>query len=119
MADRKAAPSSREVLENQATVTVVGLRFTAEQDGRFLERSVADAILNLSLVHEIQKRLLIGLPAALLFLVLIEHLLRWREERLVLVRRATNLVQEEAQVVFFCKASELRNVVETNIEETA
>ncbi len=51
VADRKAAPGLREIVEDEAAVTVVGVQFAAEQNCGLAETRAVEAILNLALFH--------------------------------------------------------------------
>src|SRR6266849_10049973 len=93
------APFPSELLEDQPSVAVFGRRLAAEQGGGRLEHPPVDLVLDLPLLHELQEATLVVLPAPLPLLVIVEQVLRRREQGLVEVLGAAYLLQEVAEVL--------------------
>lgn len=115
MRDRQPAPCGLKVFEREAAVAMLGGRFAAQQHGRNIEQAPVNPLLDRALAHQRQKAPLIGLPASFLFFVVIEHLLRRSQQRLMEVISRAELTQEVAEVLFLGKACQLGNVVQSHI----
>src|ERR1035437_1111729 len=99
-------------------MTVLRGGFAAKQDGFLPEAFWAEDIFDFSGADESEIDIGVNVPASFLLLISIEHLLRGREERLVLIRCAANLAEKVGQVGLLGECGELGGVVQTHIEET-
>src|SRR4051812_48483250 len=95
----QVAPCVLEVGADESPVAVIRRGLAAEKDGWHREESGADLLFDLPLGHEMQEAPLVVLPAPLPFLVRVEHVLGRRQQGLVQIRGAADLVQEEGKVV--------------------
>ena len=94
---------------------MVRLIFAAEQTASV--KLLRINILNVTSGHQIKKLVLVNVPSATILLVLIQDILSWRKFGNMLIAHAADLLCEISQIVSLCKASELRNIVEANINE--
>lgn len=74
-------------------------------------------ILNVTFGHKIKKLVLVHVPCATILHVLIQDILSRRQLGYMLIAQAAYLLCEKSQIVSLCKASELRNIVEANINK--
>lgn len=74
-------------------------------------------IFNVTFGYQIKKLVLVNVPCATILLVLIQDILSRRQVGYMLIAQAANLLCEILQIVSFSKASELRNIVEANINK--
>jgi hypothetical protein len=93
--------------------------FAAQKNGGNFKQSPVQIALNFPLSHERQELVLILFPLALAFLVSVEHLLGGSEQRDVDVFRLTNLPKKKCEVVSFGETSQLRGIVQANVQEPA
>jgi hypothetical protein len=93
--------------------------FAAQKNGGDFEQSPVQIPLDFALAHERQELVLILSPLALAFLVSIEHLLGGSEQRDVNVFRLTDLPKKKCEIVSFGETSQLRGIVQANVEEPA
>src|SRR5919202_2667160 len=113
----QVAPRVLEVGADEPPVAVVRRGLAAEKDRRHREKSGADPLFNPPLGHELQEAPLVVLPAPLPFLVGVEHDLGRRQQGLVQILGAADLVQEEGKVVTLGKPGQLRRVVEPHVDK--
>jgi hypothetical protein len=93
--------------------------FAAQKNGGDFKQSPVQIALDFALSHKRQELVLIVLPLALAFLVSVEHLLGWSEQRDVDVFRLTDLSKKKCEIVSFGETSQLGRIVQANIEEAA
>ena len=74
-------------------------------------------ILNVTFGHQIKKLVLVNVPCATILLILVQDILSRCQFGYMLIAQATDLLCEISQIVSFCKTSELRNIVEANINK--
>lgn len=91
--------------------------FAAEQDRRHREQVAVERLLDFPVGDQGHEIALVLLPAPLLFLVGVEHLLRRGEERLVHVIGATQFAQEVLQIFALGEAGQLRDVVQPDVNQ--
>src|SRR5919199_4890862 len=113
----QVAPCVLEIGADEPPVAVVRRGLAAEKDRRHREESGADPLFDLPLSHELQEAPLVVLPAPLPFLVGVEHVLGRRQQGLVQILGAADLVQEEGKVLTLGKAGQLRRVVEPHVDK--
>lgn len=73
---------------------------------------------NFTFLHEIKKLSLIYNPVTLVLFVFIQNILRWSKHREMNVIHSAYFLQEEAKIILFCKARQLRNIVKAYIYDT-
>src|SRR5918911_4299080 len=113
----QVTPRILEVGADESPVAVIRRGFAAEKDRWHREEGRTDPLFDLPLGHELQEAPLVVLPAPLPFLVGVEHVLRRRQQGLVQILGAADLVQEEGKVVTLGKAGQLRRVVEAHVDK--
>src|SRR5262249_2276220 len=69
------------------------------------------------LLHQRQKPGLIRLPVSALLLVLVQHLLSWRQVRQVDVIHSADLLEEVSEIIPLREARKLRDVVQADIDD--
>src|SRR6266516_5973604 len=119
MNDVDAAPALSQIFEDQPAMTHLRGGFAAKQhSGRGEERAV-ELVADVALPHEIQEARFVLRPRSFVLLVVVQHLLGGRQQRLVDILRATDFAEEITQVLAFRKSRQLGNVVEPYVEQTA
>lgn len=93
--------------------------FAAQKNGGDLKQSPIQIALDFALSHERQELILVLFPRALAFLVSIEHLLGGSEQRDVNVFCLTDLPKKKCKIVSFGETSQLRRIIQANIDEAA
>ena len=114
MSDNQIRPMTLEVFRDETAMAVLGLVFAAQQ-ARQVHRFLWHSLLDRTSDHQFVELALVRLPSTLVFLVSVEHALRWRQFRFVPILDATDLAQEELEIISLCKTSQLRGVVQPNI----
>ena len=109
-------PRLGKIFHDEAAVTMVR-PFLAAKQAAAVEEIPREVFLDSPLSHESQECILVGVPGSLVLFESIEDILRRGENRFVHVIDSSDRVQEVFDVIAFGEASELRTVVQTNIDD--
>ena len=112
-------PFALQVFDDESAVAVVGRRLAAQQGRRDIEQVGIEFGLDAALLDEVEEQRGVHVPASLLFFVGVEHLLRRREADFVQVLGPAQFLQEEGQIVPFGEGRQLRDVVQSNIDQSS
>ena len=118
MRGSEVAPFALQVFHNQAAMAMLRRGFAAKQHGRHAKEAAIDPIFDAPLGHQRKKTLLVVGPGSFFLLVGVQQLLRGRQERLMDVVGGTDLLKKELQVVALAEAGELRDVVQSDIDQS-
>ena len=110
-------PVVTEVLGDQATMALLCRVFTAQEHGARAKLLRVDPVFDLPKDHQVDEPLLVLRPTHLFVLIRLEQLLCRCQQWLVAIGRSAQLSEEPFKVVAFGKASELRNVVDPDVNQ--
>ena len=96
----------------------LGRFFLAAQKAGFMQQFQADILFGLSCGKERQKFLLVNLPSAFVLFEIVQNLLVWRQIGPVDVIHRTYRPEKIAKIIAFGKTGQLRNIVESDIDDT-
>src|SRR5262249_54788785 len=92
--------------------------FAAQQNGGDFEQGTVKVSFDFALLHQSEKAAFIFFPCAPALLVRVQHHVGRGQQRLMNVFRSANLAKEEFQIVSFGEASQLRGIVQTDVDES-
>ncbi len=115
--DIDITPLVRQVLGNEAAMAMMGLVLAAKQAAP-VEKVSGKGFLYLPLAHEVQKPGLVLGPNTLVLLVGVQHFFRRRQFRDVSIVDPVDGTEEVREIIPLGEAGELRDVIQTNVEDT-
>ena len=112
-----AAPSAIQILSHKASVTLVRFVFAAQQ-ATLVNHVLLKLVLDVTVLNQAIKFLLIHRPIAFVLFILVQDVLRWGKNREMNVFNTQNGFQEEFEVVLFAEACELGNVIQADVDHS-
>ena len=107
-----------EVFSNESSMALVRF-WLAAQEASFVNKLRRYKILDVAFSQQLAKLLLVAAPINVFLLVGVKDFLCRRQFWFVDVRYARNLFQEILEVLLFCKAGQLRYVIQTDVNHGA
>ena len=107
-----------QVFSNESSMALVRF-WLAAQEASFVNKLRRYKILDVTFNQQLAKLPFVAAPINVVFFVGVKDFLCWRQFWFVDVSYVCNLFQEILKVLFFCKAGQLRYVIQTDVNHGA